>query len=183
MCAGSHLSAQSSFGCKAMHGIICDTLHCPDPVKMGVVSPWKLSMCVLHKWAGFTAQPVIPHLQSCSSAGPWAAARAQCALGCCRKVTSLFLWLWFCSCEIWSRVLLVWGTLELDDRPLGKRNHVYDTAYKWELTWLMFHGIVTERAMQILFGAMWSLFFFSNIWMFFSHPGLLPLTAKLTTCH
>lgn len=181
MCAGSDLSAPCALESKLLHRIICDLWYCPDPVKMGAVSPWKLHRCALPSWAGFTAQPVNPQLQLHSSAELRAAARAQCALGWCRKFPSLFLWLRFCSCELWSGVVPVKGSAEYGDRPLGERN-VYDTAYKWELTWLMFHGTVTETAMWIPFGgAIWSLFFFFNIWMFFSHPGLLLLIAKLQT--
>lgn len=81
MCIGSDLSTLCALGHKLMHGIIRDTSHCPDPVKMGAVSPQKMCTYALPKWAGFTARPVIPHLQSRSSAGLWAVAGAQRVLG------------------------------------------------------------------------------------------------------
>lgn len=60
-----------------MHRIIRDTLHCPDPAKMGAASPRELCMHGFSKWIVSTAQPVIWPLQSHSSAGLWAVPRAQ----------------------------------------------------------------------------------------------------------
>lgn len=127
MCAVSDLSALCALGYKLLHRLIHDIWRCPDPVKMGAVSPRKLRKYALPSWAGFTAQPVNPRLQLHSSAELWAAARAQCALGWCRRFTSLFLWLRFCSCDLWSGVVLVKGSAEYGDRPLGEVN-VYDTT-------------------------------------------------------
>lgn len=58
MCIGSDLSTLCTLGHKLMHRIIRDTLHCPDPAKMGAASPREFCMYGLPKRAVFTAQPV-----------------------------------------------------------------------------------------------------------------------------
>lgn len=51
MCTGSDLPTFCNLGHKLMYRIIRDTLHCPDPAKMGAASPRELFMYGLPKGA------------------------------------------------------------------------------------------------------------------------------------